>query len=389
MTQTPILFVSDSPDLDTGLARIARDLAIRLCELPQFRVGFLGKGGMGGAQFPFPVMQIQSQGTHDNWGESVIHQVASEFFRGRQGIIFTVWDISRIGYIGWPEILPDTCPSKPWLMNRPFRLWGYFPVDCTNVNNRFPNAFTEAYNRYDRKLFYTRWARDLALGSGVCGDVDWIPHGISESLANWRRTSPESPHDGLCHIGCVATNQPRKDWGLVFGTVAFLKRALGDCKLWAHVDKPYVPGRWALQALARQFGLQNDTLITTRLTDEELWRNYSACDVTIAPGLGEGFGFPIAESLACAVPVIHGNYGGGADLLRTCGLQELLVPLVSVRIESEYGSIRPVFRPEDFAETILNALSLDREKCREAVAHLRWSKLFPSVWKRWFLRGLK
>ena len=41
------MFLSDAPDLPTGLARISRDLAIRLSGEPAFRVGFLGLHGTG------------------------------------------------------------------------------------------------------------------------------------------------------------------------------------------------------------------------------------------------------------------------------------------------------------------------------------------------------
>ena len=50
MSPTPLLFIGDSPDLRTGLGRIGRDLASLCCQLPQFRVGFLGRAGI--VQYP-------------------------------------------------------------------------------------------------------------------------------------------------------------------------------------------------------------------------------------------------------------------------------------------------------------------------------------------------
>lgn len=349
--------------------------------MPEFRVGYAAKGGLGTASLPFPIYQIP----HDPrapWGESVIHIIAQDFFRGQQGVIFTIWDISRVGYIGWPHILADGVPSKPWLMSRPFKLWGYFPVDCINAGNRIHHTFVEAYNRYDRKLFYTDWACRAAAGSGVGGDVDWIPHGIQAGNGDLHGTRQDT-----LLVGCVGTNQTRKDWGLTFSTVAWLKDKLGNCNLWAHIDKEYVPGRWNLPSLSAQFGLQRNVAITTELSEQEMMNNYSNCDITIANGLGEGFGFPIAESLNCGTPVVHGDYAGAADWMRQARLENMLVKPVAFRLESEFGSVRPVYRPEDFGEKILEVLGISREKCREAVEHLHWDKLWP-VWEKWFRKGL-
>lgn len=385
MRQVPILFVSDAPDLNTGLARIARDLATKVAEMPEFRVGYLAKGGIGSCKFPFIVYRIAEAGEDGQWGETSIANAARDFFRDQRGILFTVWDITRTAYIGWPQLLHEQSPTRAFLEKRNFQLWGYFPVDCCNVGDKAHHTFVEGYNRYDRKLFYTGWASNLALRSGVRGEVDWIPHGISERV---QRRETTIHRNDILTVGCVATNQLRKDWGLVFGTVAFLKAQLGECKLWAHIDRPYVPGRWNLPSLVDQFGLKNDVMITTSLSEDNLMQNYSACDVTIAPGLGEGFGFPIVESLACGVPVVHGDYGGGANILHQAGLGCCTVKPVTMRIEGDFGAVRPVYNPEDFAEKCLEVLTLTPEKCKESVEHLRWDKLWP-VWKCWFLKGLK
>lgn len=363
---------------------------MRVSEMPEFRVGFLAKQGIGSSKFPFICYRIAEAGEHGQWGETSIHIAAQDFFRGHRGIIFTIWDITRTAYLGWPQLLHEQSPARAFLEQRNFELWGYFPVDCCNVDDRAHHTFVEGYNRYDRKLFYTGWASNLALRSGVRGEVDWIPHGLSERLFSGNKNTKNGrERTDILTVGCVATNQVRKDWGLVFGTVALLKSQLGECKLWAHIDRPYVPGRWNLPSLIDQFGLKNDVMITTSLTEDGLMQNYSACDVTIAPGLGEGFGFPIFESLACGVPVVHGDYGGGANVLHQCGLGCCTVKPVQYRIEGDFGSVRPVFTPEDFAEKCLEVLTLTPEKCVESIEHLRWDKLWPSVWRKWFMKGLR
>jgi len=107
----------------------------------------------------------------------------------------------------------------------------------------------------------------------------------------------------------------------------------------------------------------------------------------VLPSLGEGFGYPIVESMACGVPVIHGNYGGGAELIPD---DSWLVEPYSFRLESLHNCLRPVYRPEDWIEAIQGVLERrpEEEFCRASIDHLKWSNLWP-VWKRWFEEGIQ
>jgi glycosyltransferase involved in cell wall biosynthesis len=113
------------------------------------------------------------------------------------------------------------------------------------------------------------------------------------------------------------------------------------------------------------------------------------CDVTLHPGLGEGFGYPIFESLACGVPAIHGDYAGGASIMHTCKLDDLLIQPKAWRLEGQFNCIRPVFDVEDWVRCTMNILreDVDRQALAASVGHLDWRKL-SHVWKRWLREGL-
>ena len=49
-------------------------------------------------------------------------------------------------------------------------------------------------------------------------------------------------------------------------------------------------------------------------SDDQLWAAYTLARCTVFPSLDEGFGLPIAESLACGTPVITSNYGSMLEL---------------------------------------------------------------------------
>jgi glycosyltransferase involved in cell wall biosynthesis len=53
--------------------------------------------------------------------------------------------------------------------------------------------------------------------------------------------------------------------------------------------------------------------------DDELLASYRAARFTVFPSLHEGFGLPVAESLAMAVPVVTSDYGSTAEIARDGG----------------------------------------------------------------------
>jgi glycosyltransferase involved in cell wall biosynthesis len=50
------------------------------------------------------------------------------------------------------------------------------------------------------------------------------------------------------------------------------------------------------------------------IDDATLLRAYGNADFTVFPSLHEGFGLPVAESLALGVPVVTSNYGSTAEI---------------------------------------------------------------------------
>jgi len=180
-------------------------------------------------------------------------------------------------------------------------------------------------------------------------------------------------------IGIVATNQRRKDWGTAIEAAALLAKT-HNVFLWIHTDTP--EREWSLSALLYDYDLQNKTVLQhgCTLTDEQMRWGYSACDVTWGIGLGEGFGFPIFESLACGVPCIHGNYGGGAEWLT----KEYKIEPLAYRKEQMFGSVRPVFHAEQWADATERVMG-EAANLPEA---LDWVNLWPKF-QEWFAEGLR
>lgn len=392
MGPVPILFFSDSPHLHTGLARIGRDLAVLASKLPQFRVGYLGRGGHGTSQLPFAQYNFPEA---DQWGEAHIESVWRDFAGERTGVIFTVWDASRLGWFANPiGMNGEWATLGEFLRGRHFQRWGYFPIDSYGVGRKLTGQMTDTISRYDRVLAYGMFGSDVISSSLGGRSVEWIPHGFNANVFTPRDRKAARMSMGVKEkellIGCVMTNQARKDWGLTFATIARLKNAHPNLIFWAHVD--VLQRHWDLRALTSDFGLMSSTIVTqsATLSDEELSYYYSACDLTILPSLGEGFGFPVVESMACGRPCITGSYGGAAEIVPNSAW---LVDPVNERLDTIWNVIRPVYSPTDWVERIEEVLDgvdlINGEECRQAVSHLDWSLLWPSAWKKWFLEGLK
>ncbi|HZR43605.1 MAG TPA: glycosyltransferase family 1 protein [Ktedonobacteraceae bacterium] len=67
---------------------------------------------------------------------------------------------------------------------------------------------------------------------------------------------------------------------------------------------------WLYDAIfqkVQQLGLESEVIFPGYVSDEEQVMWYQAASVFVYPSLYEGFGFPVAEALACGVPVVTSN----------------------------------------------------------------------------------
>lgn len=384
----PLMILSDAPSARTGLARITRDLATRIAtDCPEFRVATLGYGGTGSVKLPFPQYHIHSV---NDWHVHELPIAWHDFAGDEKGILLCIWDVTRLAWLVNP---PKSLKFADWLKDRPFELWAYPAVDAEGPHGKLPKALQMVLNRFDRVINYSKFA------SEVTGYPDYLPHGIDMTMfcpkpnakKKFREYGFQNLKDESFLIGIVATNQPRKDWALGIQTVDILRKRGHDVRLWAHTDG--TRGFWNLDQLLQDYDLREVSAVTTdEFPDHQMAELYSACDVTLGIGLGEGFGYPLAESLACGTPVIHGHYAGGAEIVPPI----LQVWPVTWRYEGAWCWKRPVFSPEQWANVVEEYI--DEKKVVKMVnaidqgyslyKEFDWDVLWPK-WKEWLLKGIK
>ena len=147
-----------------------------------------------------------------------------------------------------------------------------------------------------------------------------------------------------------------------------------------------------MPAVVADFGLGEYVEVTYPLVDDAwMAEQYRRCDVTFLPSTGEGWGYPIFESLACGTPAVTGDYAGGASAMRAFGLEWFLVQPMAWRLEGIHNCVRPVYNANDFVNKIVEVAEWstpDRMRSTAAnVEHLSWMKL-GHRWKQWFRDGL-
>lgn len=383
---TPLLIISDAPSAPTGLARICRDLATRIHKhLPDiFDVGTLGYGGPGDRSLGFP--QYTIEGMHE-WFIPTLRDVWENFAGDRKGVVMTIWDASRLLWFARPQN-PAWCADpamRAWLLNAPFKKWGYFPIDASGPNGKLSVMNGYCVEGFDSVLAYSQWGMDI-IGDTLpkLNSLDYLPHGIDTSvfkptdqmkaretfLAGFGGFNGPTISIGEPLIGIVATNQIRKDWGVAIEAVAQVIKKNGG-RLFIQTDQ--LERHWSIPALLMDHGiLQNSIVNCSLVPDKAMALMYSACDLTL--GIGpEGFGYPIFESLACGTPVLCGDVGGHVEHLNP----EMIVKSLSSRIEGPYNSVRPVYSVDKWVYYIDKWLK--RRKTGDSLlpVGLDWHDLWP------------
>ncbi len=388
----PIMVVGDNPSLPGGLARSGRDIATLLCTIPNFRVAYLGRGIGNRRMFPFTLYDYPEYG---QWGENYIQGAWEDFAGDDQGVIITVDDASRRHWFSHPIGLPEEL-TKFLGPGRNFQKWMYLPVDSTGISGTaLPLAGRDCVAHYDRVLAASEWGCNV-LKSGGRSDADWLPHGIWPD-----KFHPHPDGSAICRpgmewshaqivVGCVMANQSRKDYPAAFECFATLKAEYGNrFQAWLHTDS--MLQYWDVRALAVEFGVGDCIEVTLNLSDDQLSLRYSACDCTILPSAGEGFGFPIAESLACGTACIVTDSAAGPELVEeSCRCRP-----VAYRVATQHNVVWAVISGYAFAQAAKIQIEKKRgdweyrsEELAESVRHLQWPNL-KHLWTRWLLDGLK
>lgn len=147
---------------------------------------------------------------------------------------------------------------------------------------------------------------------------------------------------------CQKFNLPYKNYLLYCGNDLYHKNLAGLMNAWKHLSVTMEVPRLVLAGPPRQFmireyaealGLKDQIILLDRIPAGNMPHLYKGAMALIMPSLAEGFGLPVAEAMACGIPVLCSD-----------------IPVLH-EISGGYASYFDPYQPPSIAETIKNHLS--------------------------------
>jgi glycosyltransferase involved in cell wall biosynthesis len=210
-----------------------------------------------------------------------------------------------------PEMLPRRCAGVVTLHDLAFLR---FPQVLTRSKRVYHNTFTMRSLRRARMIIANSNSTKqdaIELARIPAGRIQTVYLCIDERFSNVvhdeDRESFRQAH-GLTggYMLYLGTLEPRKNITRLIEAYARLRTVYGrEEKLVLAGGKGWFYD--SIFAKVQKLGLESEVIFTGFVSDAEqvLW--YHAASVFVYPSLYEGFGIPVAEALACGVPVVTSN----------------------------------------------------------------------------------
>lgn len=354
MTKRRILVWADSPTVATGFAQVSRNILKELHKTGKYEIDMVGINFHGEYDrqtfekeygFIDRIVPAQQMTNPDMYGREFLVKTLAGFNQMLQppyDIFFSIQDHfiiqqkDSMGAKGLGQAIKAM--QKNTLANKEVRenhfLWiGYYPVD-----GRLKKEWVdEAIGTCDYPVAYCEYGRDEMLKfeskeNNLKSRVKVIYHGTNtddffpatpEEKKLWRSQIFKGADPDAFILMNVARNQPRKD---LFKTLQVFKELLKEkpnALLYMHCD-PTDPAGGNLFDMAKAIDLPLGKLLFARaftstkgVSLETLNKIYNSADAFITTTLGEGWGLPITEAMACKLPVYAPNITAITDILDT------------------------------------------------------------------------
>lgn len=279
------------------------------------------------------------------------------FFPTRQGNLDEIYGYQRFWHI-YDQVRPDIIfiLNDPWVISqyigkhppehegiRPeTKIVGYYPTDAGPIKKEW----MEVLNKLDAQVCYSHFAEGVVIESNEGKRPDnlyQIYHGVNTDEFH---PINQSVARAMLHIdskfflvGMVARNQYRKRFDLLMKAFSIFAVDKPDARLYLHTamyDVGYDIGELIAQLkIVGKVYATKDVRHDKGISIEELNMIYNCFDVNALISLGDGFGLPVAESMAtgcaqlvsdhsCLKELVEGHGGLTAKtsswLLNTSGI---------------------------------------------------------------------
>jgi glycosyltransferase involved in cell wall biosynthesis len=350
----------------TGFARVTHSVCQYLKDTWDLLVIGLNYDGSPHA-YDYPIWPARNGG--DIWGLGMYNRLVTALRPDAVCVLNDPWIVARF----CERKAPDTPMAA------------YMPVDAKNI----PEGVIEGMGNLDLAIFYTEFGKHQAELGGFTGRSAIIPHGIDLSIyrpldkreARERLNLSETLADNAFIVGNVNRNQPRKRLDLTvqyFAEWVHRNRLPENVYLYIHCAQRDQAG-WNLAQLGRYFGVERRLMLPDpgAVTPAEGFPEafmpwiYSAFDLQITTTMGEGWGLPQAEGMACGIPQIMPMYSALAEWAAGAAY---FVPCTGEEAHIVINTIGGIPDKEDFIRALdrmYREPELRREYSEKALARAR------------------
>lgn len=310
--------MGDSPTVDTGFGVVSKNLLPRLknmgYDIVVNGINEFGDNPRRMAKFDFPIYPTERGGPEQLYG---FHRFWENVQKEDPDIIFFLND---------PWLIKTYLDVKPPYIDPNIRYVGYYPTDSAPLKPEW----VKVLNSLEAQICYSKFAEYVVTTSNKNKKPDnlyQIYHGVDTKTfypvdQRYARSQLGLPQD-LFIVGMVARNQPRKRFDLLMMAFAEFAKDKEDAKLYLHTGLHDVG--FDLMDIARQLDISSKLIVTEDVqanhgvTPERLNLIYNSFDVHALISLGDGFGLPVAESMATFCPQIVSGHSCLQELVEGHG----------------------------------------------------------------------
>lgn len=326
-----IAWYSNSPTTSTGYGTQTRQMLPRLVA-DGHRVAVLGNYGH--------VATVMAYGTpegevpvfpsgHAHYALDVAGDQAKAWFGADPGWVISLYDT-------W------VFPASLWAgMN----VISWTPIDHTPVTPGIAKWCAS-----HKSIAMSRFGQNVLAEAGIT--APYIPHGIEKDIWHPRQSDVRAqmglPDDAFVVMmnaaNIKAPHVDRKAWDANLRAFGAFAREHSDAYLFLNTD-PARPGGFPIPSFLKFVGVPE---AQTRITDVTAYRNglitsetiaelYTAADVLLSCSMGEGFGLPVAEAMACGTPAIVSDFSAQPELVGETGWKVPTLPYYDENQKADFA----------------------------------------------------